>query len=92
MKRLLWVIVLLTVLLGRASTLMAEPLERSNSTGVPARFTADGGSYLAEGMRWIGRFWDAAMGVPMTKADAPPPPGGTNGSCVDPDGGGHCSH
>jgi hypothetical protein len=95
MKRLLWAIVLLMVILGRASTVAADPgAGRSNSTDLPARLTADGGSYFAAGMRWAVSFWAAAIGVPvpMMKSDTLPPPGITNGSCVDPDGGGRCSH
>jgi hypothetical protein len=94
MKRLLWAMVLVGVA-SVSSSVAAEPLDRrSNSTDLPARFTTDGGSYLMEGLRWAAGFWADAVGLPGNrpdnKSDAPPP-GITNGSCVDPDGG-RCGH
>jgi hypothetical protein len=91
MKRLLFLL-LVMVVLGMASTVGAEPWGgRSNSTDLPARSAVDGGSSLAEGLRWVFRFWSEATGA-STKSDVLPPPGITNGSCVDPDGGGRCGH
>jgi hypothetical protein len=94
MKRLLFLL-LVMVVLGMASTVGAEPWGgRSSSTDLPARFAVDGGSSLAEGLRWVVRFWAEATGVMgvTLKSDVLPPPGITNGSCVDPDGGGRCGH
>jgi hypothetical protein len=91
MKRLLFLL-LAMVVLGMASTVGAEPWGgRSIGTDLPARFADDGGSYLAEGLRWVARFWAEVTGAD-TRSDVLPPPGVTNGSCVDPDGGGRCGH
>lgn len=41
---------------------------------------AGGGFSLAEAVQWVRTLWEAAADAVL------PPPGVTNGSCVDPDG------
>ncbi|HEX3527508.1 MAG TPA: hypothetical protein VH988_10595 [Thermoanaerobaculia bacterium] len=47
---------------------------------------AGGGFSLADVMNWVRQLWEAATDAGL------PPPGITNGSCVDPDGSSCHSH
>jgi len=76
MRRLLmFIFVVLLVGLAPVASAATSPAGASPAAVSVAR----GGFSLAEAVRWVRTLWKEAT-------DVQPPPGGTNGSCVDPDG------
>jgi len=84
MRRLLmfgFVVFFLGLVPVASAATQMEPRDSASFADVAdaARF-AGGGFSLAEAVNWVRQIWEAAADAGL------PPPGVTNGSCVDPDG------
>jgi hypothetical protein len=89
MRRLLlfgFVVFFLGLVPVASAAIQVESRDSASSAGAASVAAGEGGFSLADAVNWVRQIWEAATDAGL------PPPGITNGSCVDPDGSSCHSH